>query len=139
MKTKPIAIVTSAAIVIALVGCASPARVVTSHIAIAAGTNTITVEQPKDTVIKKLEFDPATGRLTLERYSSTGNAAAIAATEAQIQAQAQAAQSGMAIVGTALQAMNALAAAYAKSRGLPIAATATPFTATTNSPMAHEK
>jgi len=118
MKTKTIALLTLTAIVIALVGCASPARVVTSHIAIAAGTNTITVEQPKDTVIKKLEFDPATGRLTLEGYSSTGNAAAIAATEAQIQAQAQAAQSGMAIAGTALQALNALAAAYAKSQGM---------------------
>jgi hypothetical protein len=33
---------------------------------------------------KKLEFDPATGRLTLEGYSSTANAVAIAATEAQI-------------------------------------------------------
>lgn len=119
MKTDPIALLTLTAIMIPLVGCASPARVVTSHISIAAGTNTITVEQPKDTVIKKLEFDPATGRLTLEGYSSTGNAAAIAATEAQIQAQAQAAQSGMAIAGTALQAMNALAAAYAKSQGLP--------------------
>lgn len=122
MKANPIAILTLTAIVIALVGCASPSRVVTSHIAIAAGTNTITVEQPKDTVIKKLEFDPATGRLTLEGYSSTANAAAIAATEAQIQAQAQTAQSGMAIAGTALQAVNALAAAYAKSQGLPLPA-----------------
>jgi hypothetical protein len=119
MITHPIAVLAVIAIAAALIGCASPARVVTSHISIAAGTNTITVEQPKDTVIKKLEFDPATGRLTLEGYSSTGNAAAIAATEAQIQAQAQAAQSGMAVAGTALQAVNSLAAVYAKSQGLP--------------------
>lgn len=112
--------VTLLALAALLVGCASPSRVVRSHITISAGTNSVTVEQPKDTVIKHMEYDPATGKLVMTGYSSTANAAALAATEAQIQAQAQAGQAALGIAATAVQAFNALAATYARSQGVPV-------------------
>lgn len=79
-------------------------------------THTITVAQPKDTVINKLELDPATGQLTLEGYSATANAAAITATEAQIQAKAQTAKPVIEAFVTSFPALNALAASSSKTQ-----------------------
>lgn len=103
-----------------LVGCASPSKVVTADISFRCGTNTVTVSQPKDTVIGSLEFDPSTGKLVLRDYSSTANAAAIKAVEAQAAAQALVATGAMETIRLLVEKG---LAGFAAANGVPIPAT----------------
>lgn len=63
---------------------------VSARVEIQAGTNSVTLVQPKDTTVHRLEFNPKTGALVLEDYASAANPAAIEAARAQSAAQAQA-------------------------------------------------
>lgn len=97
-----------------LAGCGGVPRLVTARVEIAAGTNRVTVIQPKDTTIDSLRFDPAKGALEMKGYASAGNAEAIAAARAQAEAQAQ-------VFGRALDLVGQLSAAFARMYGLPVA------------------
>lgn len=108
---KPFLLLCVAAAVVA--GCRGVERTVTAHVEIVSGTNRVTVRQPKDTTIDRLEYDPATGMVVLRGYASSGNAAAIAAARAQAEAQAAA-------VGSMVRAFELGAAAAAKSQGIPV-------------------
>ena len=66
----------------AFTGCKSVDKVVTARLEIQYGTNRAVIVQPKDTTITRLELNPQSG-LMMEGYSSVGNAAAIATSEAQ--------------------------------------------------------
>ena len=70
-------------------GCASAERVTRADFEMRMGTNVVHVSQPKDTIIERLEVDPLTGKWSMHGYQSTANAAAIEATRAQANAQAQ--------------------------------------------------
>lgn len=96
-------------LVVAGTGCASASRVTTAGITLQAGTNRVVVTQPKDTIIGRLEFDPATGRLVVIDYQSTANAGAVESARAQAAAQAQVATHG-------IDAMRALAEKFADSQ-----------------------
>ena len=100
-----------------MAGCASPSKVVTADIQFRCGTNVVTVSQPKDTVIGSMEFDPTTGRLILKDYSSTANAAAIKAVEAQAAAQALVATGAMETIRLLVEKGAAGAAA---ANGIPL-------------------
>ncbi len=95
-------------------GCASAGKAVTANIRLQCGTNSVTVSQPKDTIIDRMEFDPATGRLILYGYQSTANAAAVEAMRAQAEMQRQTMAQGLAMI----QNLGAMAA---QSQGVPIA------------------
>lgn len=95
-------------------GCASAGKAVTANIRLQCGTNSVTVSQPKDTIIERLEFDPTTGRLILYGYQSTANAAAVEAMRAQAEMQRQTMAQGIAMI----QNLGAMAA---QSQGVPIA------------------
>lgn len=69
-------------------GCAGLRRLTTARIQIRVGTNELVLVQPKDTVVRRLQYDPVTGRLTLEGYASTANAGAVEAGRAQAESQA---------------------------------------------------
>lgn len=114
MKTPSIVLVSIAAII---AGCSSPSKVVTADIQFRCGTNVVTVSQPKDTVIGSLEFDPRTGKLVLRDYSSTANAAAIKAVEAQAAAQALVATGAMDTIRLLIERG---AAGYAAANGIPM-------------------
>lgn len=77
-----------AALAVASTGCGGLRRLTTARIQIRVGTNELTLVQPKDTVVRKLQYDPVTGRLTLEGYASTANAGAVEAGRAQAESQA---------------------------------------------------
>lgn len=68
-------------------GCASPRKAATAHVTIASGTNSVEITQPKDTTIKRLEWDPRTGKIVMEEYASAANAAVVAGETAKAQAQ----------------------------------------------------
>jgi len=121
MNTKFLRLLAGASLV--LVGCASPSKVVNAKIQGRIGTNTVfEIEQPKDTVIRDLEYrSPEGASLVIKGYSSTGNAAAIAATEAQIQAQSTVATGALQSVNELVKLGQAFAAAYMNSKGLPAA------------------
>lgn len=117
-------------LVIAGTGCASASRVTTAGITLQAGTNRVVVTQPKDTIIGRLEFDPATGRLVVIDYQSTANAGAIEAARAQAAAQAQVANHG-------IDAMRALAEKFAESQaGSSMTRSAPPAVPATQPPVA---
>lgn len=69
-------------------GCASPRRAATAHVTISSGTNSVEITQPKDTTIKRLEWDPRTGKLVMEEYASAANAAVVAGETEKVKAQA---------------------------------------------------
>jgi hypothetical protein len=94
------------------VGCSSPSRVTKAEIKIQCGSNVVSVAQPKDTIIDRMEFDPKSGKLVLYGYQSTANAAAIEASRAQSQMQADVTKYGLAVI-------QALAERAAESQGLP--------------------
>jgi hypothetical protein len=73
-------------LLVVLTGCGSISRLATARIEITAGTNRVVVTQPKDTVFKKLSYDPSTGAIEVTGYASAANAAAIAAQQAQTEA-----------------------------------------------------
>jgi len=120
MKATSIAAILVAGVVM-LAGCASPRQVVNAKLRGQIGTNTLfEIEQPKDTVFKDLEYrDPTGASLVIKGYSSTGNAAAIAATEAQIQAQSAVSQGALSSLGELMKLGQAAFAAYMNSKGLP--------------------
>jgi hypothetical protein len=78
------------ALALSQTGCRSIARLTSARIEIVSGTNRLSVIQPKDTVFKKLEFNPATGAIEVSGYSSAANAAAVEAQRAQSEAIANA-------------------------------------------------
>lgn len=100
-------------------GCASASKVATAQIRLQCGTNFVTVSQPKDTIIDRMEFDPVTGRLSLYGYQSTANAAAVEANRAQAEAQRQ-------IMGQGFLMLESLAARAAQSQGVPMAPRTSP-------------
>ena len=114
MKATSVAIV-----IIALLtaGCSSVKTVVTAEIKLQCGTNVVTVSQPKDTVIDRLEFDPKNGRLVLFGYQSTVNAAAIEAAKAQADAQAEVWKAGF----STLQALGERASGAMIPKGYKLA------------------
>lgn len=69
-------------------GCASPRRSATAHVTISSGTNSVEITQPKDTTIKRLEWDPRTGKIVMEEYASAANAAVVAGETEKAKAQA---------------------------------------------------
>ena len=75
-----------ALLVLAASGCSTTRNVTQAKITLRAGTNTVEITQPKDTTVGRLEFDPATGKLVLERYASTVNAGAVEAARAESEA-----------------------------------------------------
>lgn len=85
-------------------GC-SISRLATARIEISAGTNRVVVTQPKDTVFKRLSFNPATGAIEVTGYASAANAAAIAAQQAQTEAITGAVTSAMASAQAAAERM----------------------------------
>ena len=112
MKRLPF-LATVVTLALVLAGCAQVSRLVTARVEIAAGTNKVSVVQPKDTTIDRLVFDPGRGALTLEGYASAGNAEAIAAARAQAEAQAR-------VMGQALGMVELLSAAVLRTQGVPI-------------------
>lgn len=100
-------------------GCASAGKAVTANIRLQCGTNSVTVSQPKDTIIERLEFDPTTGRLVLYGYQSTANAAAVEAMRAQAEMQRQTMAQGIRMI-------ESLAERAAQSQGVPIAPRSAP-------------
>lgn len=83
-----LAIVILAALAFSGDGCASPRRAATARVTIASGTNSVEITQPKDTTIKRLEWDPRTGKLVMEEYASAANAAVVAGETEKVKAQA---------------------------------------------------
>lgn len=100
-------------------GCAGVARLVSARVEIRAGTNVVTLVQPKDTTVRKLQFNPATGALIMEDYASAANPAAIEAARAQAVAQQQMFDRMAAMMELAMKAA-------ARSQGIPIADPAAP-------------
>ena len=86
------------ALVFGTSGCAGMNKLTTARIEMEsiteAGTNRVKVVQPKDTVFKKLRFDPETGELEVTGYASAANAAAIAGQQAQTEVVAGALKDG---------------------------------------------
>lgn len=79
-----------------LAGCRAPtASLVTGRVDVMLGTNHVVIEQPKDTVFERLEFDPVTGRFVLIGYQSSANAGAIAAETARWEAMGRAFEAGI--------------------------------------------
>lgn len=72
-----------------LSGCASPAEVATAVIKFQIGTNQVSVSNPKDVSFESLTVNPSTGEISVRKYRSSANEAAIAASQAQAEAQAQ--------------------------------------------------
>lgn len=103
-----------------LTGCGGLRRLTTAEIQIHHGTNSITVRQPKDTVMKRLSYNPGTGAVEVTGYSSAANAAAIAAQVAQTEAISQTVTAG---IERAMQSMQSMVAAYLRQ---PAAAAAIP-------------
>lgn len=99
---------------LALVGCvSSPKDIVTAEIEIRHGTNVFRLKQPKDTTLKKASIDPFSGRVELEGYTSTANAAALEAQRAQ-------AEMIGAVMDRTIQTADRLGAIAAKLSGVPI-------------------
>lgn len=92
-------------LLVVLTGCGSISRLATARIEITAGTNRVVVTQPKDTVFKKLSYDPSTGAIEVSGYASAANAAAIAAQQAQTEAITSAVTSAMASAQASAQQM----------------------------------
>ena len=69
---RVVLLATVVTLALVLAGCAQVSRLVTARVEIAAGTNKVSVVQPKDTTIDRLVFDPSRGALTLEGYASAG-------------------------------------------------------------------
>lgn len=120
------------------VGCAhGPDRLVTADILFRTTTGTATNEfrlrQPKDTTLDHAEFDPATGRVVLDKYTSTANAAALEAAREQYRVMG-------ALLGETVQTVRSLAETTAKVAGVPVPArpgptpTAAPVVVVTNTP-----
>ncbi len=92
-----------------LPGCGSIRQLTTARIEIQAGTNRVPIVQPKDTVVRNLTYNPATGAIELTGYSSAANAAALAAQQAQSEAIATSFREGF---GSAMATADKLVAAY---------------------------
>ncbi len=117
MKTNIQTILILAATIVAS-GCKTPAPqdVVKSSVAFdfvgANGTNTLRIEQPKDTTWDHLEATDASGRkLVIDGYRSSANAAAMAATEASEKSRAESTKA-------AFEALTKLGELAAKSQGV---------------------
>lgn len=110
MKLLLIPSVLIAAVVLGT-GCTSVRKLVTADVTIQYGTNLVRVSQPKDTTIKELTLSPA-GGLTLKGYTSTANAGAIAAAEAQ-------SQMVTAVFGQAVELGREAATVAMRAYGLP--------------------
>lgn len=98
---------------VAASGCSGVARLVSTRVEIRAGTNAVTLIQPKDTTLRRLQFDPRTGCLVMEDYASAGNTAAIESARAQAAAQAAAFDRGVRMMEWGMQAL-------ARSQGLQL-------------------
>ena len=86
-------------------GCSSMRGLATARIEIVSGTNRLLVVQPKDTVFKKLEFNPTTGAIEVTGYASAANAAAVAAQQAQTESIAASINQGIGQASTLAQQM----------------------------------
>lgn len=84
-------------------GCASPRPVVVTDIVIQRGTNVVRIANPKDTTIKRLQWEG----LVLEGYQSTVSAAAVDAARAQSEAQAVFGSGLLRMTETAMRGMAA--------------------------------
>lgn len=99
-----------------LVGCmSSPKEIVTAEIEIRHGTNLFRLKQPKDTTLKRASIDPYSGRVDLEGYTSTANAAALEAQRAQ-------AEMIGAVMDRTIQTADRLGTIAARLSGIPIPA-----------------
>lgn len=87
-RSSALGLVAGLAVALLATGCGGLRRLTTARIQIRVGTNEVTLVQPKDTVVRKFEFDPVTGRLILEGYASSANAGAVEAGRAQAESQA---------------------------------------------------
>jgi hypothetical protein len=97
-----------------LAGCISgPKDIVTAEIEIRHGTNVFRLKQPKDTTLKRASIDPYSGRVDLEGYTSTANAAALEAQRAQ-------AEMIGAVMDRTVQTVDKLGAIAERLSGAPI-------------------
>lgn len=94
-------------------GCASPRKSATARVTIACGTNVVEITQPKDTTIKRLEWDPRGGKLVMEEYSSAANAAVVAGETAKAQSQAI-------MFGQTVDLFGKLAVTAGRLNGIPV-------------------
>lgn len=106
-------VVCSAVVCLLVSGCASQKDVTQAKLRFTFGTNEVSVTQPKDTVIDHLEFNPVTGKVSLDGYHSTANAGAIEAAKAQAAGQA-------AMFDRSIQALEWAFKAGARSQGIAI-------------------
>lgn len=98
---------------LAVLGCASQKDVTQAKLRFAFGTNEVAVTQPKDTVIDHLEFNPVTGKISMDGYHSSANAGAVEAAKAQAAGQA-------AMFDRSIQALEWAFKAGARSQGFAI-------------------
>ncbi len=84
-------------------GCASPKPVVVTDIVIQRGTNVVRIANPKDTTIKRLQWEG----LVLEGYQSTVSAAAVEASRAQAESQAVVGLGALRLAETGMRGMAA--------------------------------
>lgn len=110
---SPLSALVALSCALGVTGCGGVARLVSTRVEIRSGTNAVTLVQPKDTTLRRLQFDPATGCLVMEDYASAGNTAAIEAARAQAAAQAAAFERGIRMMEWGMKAL-------ARSQGLTL-------------------
>ena len=105
------------AVSVSVSGCiSSPKDIVTAEVELRHGTNIFRLRQPKDTTVKRVSIDPYSGRVELEGYTSTANAAALEAQRAQ-------AEMISAVMDRTVQTVDKLGVIAAKLSGVPVPAT----------------
>lgn len=67
------------------VGCTHTEKVVTKHVSFQVGDTKVDIANPQDTAFEELTADKSTGVIRIKKYRSSGNEAAIAAKEKEIE------------------------------------------------------